>query len=487
MLTERQQGVLRKRSTATAVAKRGVHRATILLLAFAGLSNEAIAGRVGLERPQIGIWRRRWQRAFNDLVRIEGTEDAAAALCHAIEGVLSDEPRQGSPGKFTAEPLALRFALACEPPEKSGLPTTHWTGAELAAAAVKRSIVASISVSQVNRLLREAELQPHRSRYWLNTTEKDPQQFEAQVQIVCACYHDAPQLYFHCDTHTISVDAMTGIQALERVAATLPMKPGRTERREFEYKRNDTLTVIGNFHIVSGERIAPTLGPTRTEADFTSHIEQTIAVDPEARYVFVLDNQNTHCSATLVEWVARLCGIEEDLGKKGMRGVLKSLKSWQEFLSELSAGGAGHVGRVDLCPACAARLDEARRRPVRAIGHFLGAAAQTVDAVIMLGMCFIISPLVGVIAAVALAVLIFLMARRAPDRWSQRREVETVDSGRDSVIAIESLAKDGVKNATGLNPEISRGLRSVDVKRERLREERVMGVEPTTATLATWR
>ncbi len=114
------------------------------------------------------------------------------------------------------------------------------------------------------------------------------------------------------------------------------MKPGQTERREFEYQRNGTLTLIGNFHVVTGELLAPTLGPTRTEADFVAHIEQTIDLDPEARYVLVLDNLNIHCSATLVELVARRCGIEDDLGKKGIRGVLKSMKSRQEFLSDLS-------------------------------------------------------------------------------------------------------------------------------------------------------
>jgi transposase len=336
VITERQQVALQKMSSATTVAKRLVQRATIILLAFAGLRNEDIAGRVGLERHQIGIWRRRWQRAFNNLVRIECTEDAAAALRHAIEEVLTDEPRPGCPGKFTAEQITLLFALACEPPEKSDLPITHWTGAELAAEAIKRGIFESISVSQVNRLLREAELQPHRSRYWLNTTEKDPQRFAAQVHLVCACYHDAPGLYFHHDTHTISVDEMTGIQALERIATTLFMRPGQAELREFEYKRNGTLTLIGNFHVVTGELLAPTLGPTRTESDFATHIEQTIELDPEARYVFVMDNLNTHCSVSLVELVARLCGIEDDLGKKGVRGVLKSMKSRQAFLSEQS-------------------------------------------------------------------------------------------------------------------------------------------------------
>lgn len=127
---------------------------------------------------------------------------------------------------------------------------------------------------------------------------------------------------------------MTGIQALERVAATKAMKPGRSERREFEYERHGTLTLIGNFDVVTGEVVAPTIGPTRTEADFARHIEQTIQLDPNARYIFVLDNLNTHCSATLVELVARLCGLEEDLGKKGIRGILKSVESRQEFLAE---------------------------------------------------------------------------------------------------------------------------------------------------------
>jgi transposase len=306
-------------STATTAAKRLVQRSTIILLAFAGVANQDIASKVGLERHQIGIWRRRWQNAFSNLIRIECSDDPPV-LRTAIEELLSDEPRPGCPGKFTAEQLTQLIALACEPPAKSGRPITHWTGKELADEAIARGIVDSISPAQVNRYLREAELQPHKSRYWLNTTEKDAELFQAQVEMVCACYHDAPALYQWHDTHTICVDEMTGIQALERIATTLPMKPGQQERREFEYERHGTVTLIGNFHVVTGELLAPTLGPTRTEEDFVAHLKRTIALDPKARYVFVLDNLNIHCSAGLVGLVARLCGLAEDLGKKGKRG-----------------------------------------------------------------------------------------------------------------------------------------------------------------------
>ena len=111
---------------------------------------------------------------------------------------------------------------------------------------------------------------------------------------------------------------------------------GQCEQIEFEYTRHGTLTLIGNFQVTTGELIAPTIGPTRTEADFASHIEQTVATDPEASWVFVADNLNIHCSETLVQKVAEACGIEQPLGKKGVRGVLKSVASRQAFLSEKS-------------------------------------------------------------------------------------------------------------------------------------------------------
>ena len=108
---------------------------------------------------------------------------------------------------------------------------------------------------------------------------------------------------------------MTGVQALERKYPSLPLRPGQVERREFEYMRHGTLAFILNFDVTRGEVITPSIGPTRTEADFLAHIQQTVDSDPTATgWHFVVDNLNTHVSESLVRYVAQACGLAIDLG-----------------------------------------------------------------------------------------------------------------------------------------------------------------------------
>lgn len=126
------------------------------------------------------------------------------------------------------------------------------------------------------------------------------------------------------------------MQALERLYETKPVRPGLVERIEFEYIRHGTLCLMANFNVATGKIVCPTIGPTRTEADFAAHIDRTIASDPDAGWIFVADQLDTHVSATLVELVAKRCGIEEDLGVKGKRGVLKSKKTRRKFLQDPS-------------------------------------------------------------------------------------------------------------------------------------------------------
>ena len=119
IITERQQQLLDEFSRSRSEPFFLRQRSTLILLAFSGLLNEQIAPLVDLERHQVGIWRARWVEAFDRLILVECLEPPPA-LRQAIRDLLADAARPGSPGKFTAEQLAQIFAVACEPPEKSG-------------------------------------------------------------------------------------------------------------------------------------------------------------------------------------------------------------------------------------------------------------------------------------------------------------------------------------------------------------------------------
>jgi transposase len=160
----------------------------------------------------------------------------------------------------------------------------------------------------------------------------DRETFAQEVQAVCDCYHAAPAVAAQ-GGHTISTDEKP-MQVLERAHPGLPLRPGHVERREFEYVRHGTQCLIANLDVPTGRVVAPSLGPTRTEEDFVAHIAQTVATDPDAAWIFIVDNLNTHRSAGLVAWVAQACGIATDLGVKEKRGILESLPTRGTFLSD---------------------------------------------------------------------------------------------------------------------------------------------------------
>jgi DDE superfamily endonuclease len=168
---------------------------------------------------------------------------------------------------------------------------------------------------------KEADLKPHQSRYWLNHHRaEEPEQCDADVQTICELYQQAPQWHAQ-GMHVVSTDEKTGIQANERAHPTRPMRPGLVECVEFEYIRHGTQTPIANFEVATGQVMAPSVGPTRTEEDFVSHVEGTIVCDPAAEWIFIVDRLNTHQSESLVRLVANQCKIDAELGVKGKSGI----------------------------------------------------------------------------------------------------------------------------------------------------------------------
>ena len=130
-----------------------VLRAKIILLASSGKNNGEIARPLDISLDMARLWRKRWLENSNKEL--------------SIFQKLEDLERTGKPVKFTMEQVIELFALACSPPEDYGRPISHWTPRELADEIMKQGIIKSISVRHVGRLLEEAHLKPHQSRYWL--------------------------------------------------------------------------------------------------------------------------------------------------------------------------------------------------------------------------------------------------------------------------------------------------------------------------------
>jgi transposase len=309
-------------------------RAQMILLAFKKLQNIRIAEILCVERHCVGRWRKRWQASVDALLSIEMSEPRAC-LERAIIDVLRDAHRSGSPGKFSAEQVVQVIATACEKPESCGRPVETWTGRELADELQIRSIVSSISTSRVNQLLRRVGLQPHRRKYWCFTTEKDPKQFQSQVEEVCQIYLNASLAQSQHNTRTVCVDEMTSLQANQRRAPTKRPLPGQIAKIECQYNRHGTLSLTGSWDVVAGQMIQTTIDETRNAKDFAAHIKRTVATDPSSNWIFVADNLNTHYSEPIVRAVAEMLGVDQKtLGKKKRHGVLASMKSRREFLTD---------------------------------------------------------------------------------------------------------------------------------------------------------
>src|ERR1051326_2092564 len=253
----------RRRTTARALAQR----AEIVLLSSTGRNDIEIALSLRTTRETVGRWRRRF-------------------LAKGVDGLL-DEPRPGAPRTIGYKDVERVITLTLESKPKDA---THWSTRGMA----KRS---GLSQTAISRIWRAFALQPHRTetfKLW-----KDPF-FIDKVRDIVGLYMSPPE-----NALVLCVDEKSQIQALDRTAPLLPMKPGQIERRTHDYKRHGTTSLFAAYEVATGI-VLGSLHRRHRSIEFRGFLDDIDAVVPQDLDVhIVLDNYSTHKTPTIQRWLAK--------------------------------------------------------------------------------------------------------------------------------------------------------------------------------------
>jgi transposase len=239
-------------------------RARIVLAAADGTANERIAAQLGVHRMTVLLWRGRFLRE-----RMAG---------------LTDAPRPGREPTYDRAARDRVIALTLEPPPAG---STHWSSRAMAART-------GISVTTIQRIWAEAGLKPHRTETFKFSTDPD---LVAKVRDVVGLYLAPPERAI-----VLSVDEKTQIQALDRTAPMLPMKPGQVERHTHDYRRNGTTHLFAALEVATGKVTTQTRA-RHTAADFLAFLGQVERAYPEGELAVVLDNVSSHKTPDVHKWL----------------------------------------------------------------------------------------------------------------------------------------------------------------------------------------
>ena len=273
-LSDVERVVLEERASSRTARHSQVIRARIVLLAAGGAQNVDIARRVGVCVDVASRWRKRF----------------------CLEGLagLDDRPRSGRPRIFGSEVVAGVKALACEPPEESGVPLSRWSSMELASHAVTEGLVDAISSSTVRRWLHADAIKPWRYRSWIFPRDPDFATKAARVLDLYARVFDGVPL--GPDDYVISADEKSQLQGLARCHPGRPSGPGHIGQVEFEYKRGGTLAYMGAYD-VHHARLFGSVAEKTGIVPFMDLVERVMTLEPYAsarRIYWVVDNGSSH-------------------------------------------------------------------------------------------------------------------------------------------------------------------------------------------------
>ena len=255
------EGWVRSRAAASGL----VRRAQIVLLASEQRSNTAIAELVGVSRPTVLLWRGRFQAG--------GVE------------ALDDEARSGRPRVISHNDVVV--ATLTKPSAKLGV--THWSSRLLAKEL-------GISFATVAKVWRDWDLQPWRIHTFKFST--DPE-LDAKVRDVVGLYMNPPQ-----NAIVVCIDEKTQIQALDRTAPILPMRPGMPAKQTHDYKRNGTTSLFAALEIATG-KVTDACYDKHTNVEFLAFLKIVAKAHPRRKLHVVADNYATHKHPNVQAWLAK--------------------------------------------------------------------------------------------------------------------------------------------------------------------------------------
>ena len=258
-----QAEALRAMTRAGTTEQRTAMRARIILRAAEGAAHVEIADELGVSVPTVLLWRRRFRE-------------------QGLEG-LADAPHPGRPRTYGRDVREQILAATLTPPEA----TTHWSTRRLA----KR---VGVSPSTVARVWHEGRLKPHRTETFKYS--RDPQ-LVAKVTDVVGLYLAPPERAI-----VLSVDEKTQIQALDRTAPMLPLKPGQVERHTHDYKRNGTLSLFAALEVATGQ-VTNQTRERHTGDDFLAFLRLLARTYRTGEVHVVLDNVSTHKTPVVRAWL----------------------------------------------------------------------------------------------------------------------------------------------------------------------------------------